>query len=394
MYIYARINKNTLRFVREQKAISFDYVTRITKFKEDKLSLWENGDSDKFPTINQAKAIAKCYRIPFAGLYMNASDINIKHLPQMRNLRTLPDAMVDNSALNLAIADVLSARELLLESKKALKETVVQFNMSINCPDDNVAQWAGEIRRTLGIDSNVQYKCRSARQLYLYIRNLAEVAGAFVHCFTGVDTEIVRGFAIYEDLMPIIGLNNDDRYPAKTFSIIHELVHLIKRSSAVCNDMTNSLSLQAEEVFCNAVAGAVLVPTVNLSRQLGEYTHDEIDLDVVSSLADKFSISKEVICRRLLDTGKITQQRYSQLTTAIRLQFESERKAAQEYRKITGQVIPRNMSREAIDQNSSALCRTFFHGYREGLFDKQDISRYLGVKQNHVDKFIWEVSKW
>jgi len=394
MYIYARINKNTLRFVREQKAISFDYVTRITKFKEDKLSLWENGDSDKFPTINQAKAIAKCYRIPFAGLYMNASDINIKHLPQMRNLRTLPDAMVDNSALNLAIADVLSARELLLESKKALKETVVQFNMSINCPDDNVAQWAGEIRRTLGIDSNVQYKCRSARQLYLYIRNLAEAAGAFVHCFTGVDTEIVRGFAIYEDLMPIIGLNNDDRYPAKTFSIIHELVHLIKRSSAVCNDMTNSLSLQAEEVFCNAVAGAVLVPTVNLSRQLGEYTHDEIDLDVVSSLADKFSISKEVICRRLLDTGKITQQRYSQLTTAIRLQFESERKAAQEYRKITGQVIPRNMSREAIDQNSSALCRTFFHGYREGLFDKQDISRYLGVKQNHVDKFIWEVSKW
>ena len=394
MYIYAHINKNTLRFVREQKAISFDYVTRITKFKEDTLTLWESNDSGKFPTINQAKTIAKCYRIPFAGLYMNAQDINIKHLPKMRNLRSLPNAIVDNSALNLAIADVLSARELLLESKKALKETVVQFNMSINCPDDNVAQWAGEIRRTLGIDSNVQYKCRSARQFYLYIRNLAEAAGTFVHCFTGVDTEIVRGFAIYEDLMPIIGLNNDDRYPAKTFSIIHELVHLIKRSSAVCNDMTNSLSLQVEEVFCNAVAGAVLVPTVNLSRQLGEYTHDEIDLDGVSSLADKFSISKEVICRRLLDTGKITQQRYSQLTTAIRLQFESERKAAQEYRKITGQVIPRNMSREAIDQNSSALCRTFFHGYREGLFDKQDISRYLGVKQNHIDKFIWEVSKW
>lgn len=118
MYIYAHINKNTLRFVREQKAISFDYVTRITKFKEDKLTLWESNDSGKFPTINQAKTIAKCYRIPFAGLYMNAQDINIKHLPKMRNLRSLPNAIVDNSALNLAIADVLSARELLLESKK------------------------------------------------------------------------------------------------------------------------------------------------------------------------------------------------------------------------------------------------------------------------------------
>ena len=237
MYIYARINKDTLRFIREKKAISFDYVTRITKFKEEKIVLWENDESGKFPTINQAKSIAKCYRIPFAGLYMNASDINVKHLPQMRNLRTLPDAVVDNSALNLAISDILSARDLLLESRRALKERTVKFGMSINCPDDNVIQWAREIRNSLGIDSNVQYKCQSTRQFYLYIRNVVENAGVFVHCFTGVDTEVARGFAIYDTTMPIIGLNNDDRYPAKTFSIIHELVHLIKRSKVIFNNM-------------------------------------------------------------------------------------------------------------------------------------------------------------
>ena len=394
MYIYARINKDTLRFIREKKAISFDYVTRITKFKEEKIVLWENDESGKFPTINQAKSIAKCYRIPFAGLYMNASDINVKHLPQMRNLRTLPDAVVDNSALNLAISDILSARDLLLESRQALKERTVKFGMSINCPDDNVIQWAREIRNSLGIDSNAQYKCQSTRQFYLYIRNVVENAGVFVHCFTGVDTEVARGFAIYDTTMPIIGLNNDDRYPAKTFSIIHELVHLIKRSSVICNDMIDSFSAQAEEVFCNAVAGEVLVPRVNLNKQLGSYTQSEIDLDVVSSLADKFSVSKEVICHRLLDSGKIGQPKYAMLIAAIRSQFENERKAAQEYRKLTGKGIPRNIPREAIDQNSPALCRAFFHGYREGYFDKQDISRYLGVKQNHIEKFMWEVSKW
>ena len=215
-----------------------------------------------------------------------------------------------------------------------------------------------------------------------------------MHCFTGVDTEVARGFAIYDTTMPIIGLNNDDRYPAKTFSIIHELVHLIKRSSVICNDMIDSFSAQAEEVFCNAVAGEVLVPRVNLNKQLGSYTQSEIDLDVVSSLADKFSVSKEVICRRLLDSGKIGQPKYAMLIAAIRSQFENERKAAQEYRKLTGKGIPRNIPREALDQNSPALCRAFFHGYREGYFDKQDISRYLGVKQNHIEKFMWEVSKW
>ena len=235
--------------------------------------------------------------------------------------------------------------------------------MSINCPDDNVIQWAREIRNSLGIDSNVQYKCQSTRQFYLYIRNVVENAGVFVHCFTGVDTEVARGFAIYDTTMPIIGLNNDDRYPAKTFSIIHELVHLIKRSSVICNDMIDSFSAQAEEVFCNAVAGEVLVPRVNLNKQLGSYTQSEIDLDVVSSLADKFSVSKEVICRRLLDSGKIGQPKYAMLIAAIRSQFENERKAAQEYRKLTGIGIPRNIPREAIDQNSPALCRAFFHGY-------------------------------
>lgn len=373
--------------------MSFDYITRITKFPEAKVVLWEDGNSGKFPTINQAKAIAKCYRIPFAGLYMNFSDINVKHLPQMRNLRTLPDALIDNSALNLAIADILSARELLLESKKALKETIPAFSISINGADD-VSLWARAIRNTLGLTSEAQYRCPSARQLYLFVRNAAEEIGVFVHCFTGIDIEIIRGFAIYDDILPMIGLNNEDRYPAKTFSIIHELVHLIKRSSAVCNEMLSSFSTQKEEVFCNAVAGEVLVPKANLLKQLGSHTPDEIDLDMIESLAAKFSVSKEVICRRLLDAQKITQLHYSSLMATIRTAFENEREQMREYRRITGKSIPRNISREAIDQNSSSLCKTLYHGFREGYFDKQDVARYLGVKQNHVDKFMWEVSKW
>lgn len=393
MYVYARINKDTLKFIREKKAISFDYISRVTKYPEAKIVLWEDTATEKFPTIKQAKAIAKCYRIPFAGLYMNAADINVKHLPQMRNLRTLPDTTIDNSALNLAIADVLSARDLLIDSKNALKEHIPSFMLSISGMDD-VSQWARSIHNGLGLSVDFQYKCQSTRQFYLYIRNAVEEAGVFVHCFTGIDTEIVRGFAIYEDYLPIIGLNNEDRYPAKTFSIIHELVHLIKRSSTVCNDMMTSFSSQGEEVFCNAVAGEVLVPKSNLIKQLGSYTADEIDLDIVDSLATKFSVSKEVICRRLLDAGKITQQKYSSLVSEIRINFENEREVAREYRKVTGKRIPRNISREAIDQNSTALCRTFYHGFREGYFDKQDVARYLGIKQNHIDKFMGEVSRW
>ena len=110
MYSYALINKNTLKFIREQKAISFDYVNRMTKYATDRMKVWEDPASGKFPTINQAKAIAKCYHVPFAGLYMNPEDIDVKKLPRMHNLRTMPAAAIDDSELNLAIIDVMEAK--------------------------------------------------------------------------------------------------------------------------------------------------------------------------------------------------------------------------------------------------------------------------------------------
>lgn len=380
-------------FIRETKAITLDYVSRITKYSSSKIELWENSDTDKFPTINQAKSIAKCYRVPFAGLYMNANDISIKHLPKVRNLRTLSDTTLDNSALNLAIIDVLSARDLLIDSKIALHENMSPFAIQAVDSED-VNQWAKTIREELELSIDVQYGCQSTRQFYLYVRNAVERAGVFVHCFTGIETEIVRGFAIYEDFLPIIGLNNEDRYPAKTFTIFHELVHLMKRSSAVCNEMISHDLAQHEEVFCNAVAGEILVPKLNLIKQLGSLTTDEIDLNLISKLAAKFSVSKEVISRRLLDIGKISKSQYSALTDAIRISFENEREAIRISRKNSGVKIPRNISREAIDQNSPSLCRTFYNGFREGYFDKQDVARYLGIKQQHVDKFMREVSRW
>lgn len=383
MYVYARINKETMKFIRETKAITLDYVSRITKYPSSKIEIWEKSDTEKYPTIKQAKAIAKCYRVPFAGLYMNVNDINIKHLPKVRNLRTLPDTTLDNSALNLAIIDVLSARDLLIDSKIALHENMSPFAIQ-TVDSEDVVRWAKTIREELELSIDIQYGCQSTRQFYLYVRNAVERAGVFVHCFTGIETEIVRGFAIYDDFLPIIGLNNEDRYPAKTFTIFHELVHLMKRSSAVCNDMISHELAQYEEVFCNAVAGEVLVPKLNLIKQLGSLTTDEIDLNLISKLAVKFSVSKEVISRRLLDIGKISKSRYSALTDAIRISFENEREATRISRKNSGVKIPRNVAREAIDQNSPLLCRTFYNGFREGYFDKQDVARYLGIKQQHV----------
>ena len=54
MYVYARINKETIKFIRKTKAVTLDYVSRITKYPSSKIEIWENSDAEKYPTIKQA----------------------------------------------------------------------------------------------------------------------------------------------------------------------------------------------------------------------------------------------------------------------------------------------------------------------------------------------------
>ena len=55
MHIYARINKETMRCIREKKAVSFDYVTRMTKFPEAKVTQWED-EAWKVPNNQSGKS--------------------------------------------------------------------------------------------------------------------------------------------------------------------------------------------------------------------------------------------------------------------------------------------------------------------------------------------------
>ena len=389
-YEYALINKDTLRFIREAKHISSDYIERVAKVKADKLSVWEDPACENYPTINQAKALAKCYRIPFAGLYMDKEDINVNHLPEIINRRTMFGAASDDSAVNLALIDLLNERDFYLGTKELLNEPVPVFNF--HPIGRSASEWAKEIREYFGIDLVEQYRTPSKRQLYLYVRDKIERKGIFVQGFRGLDITELRGVAICDDLIPIIGVNQDDRPPAKTFTIIHELVHIIRRTSAICNDIFDSMD--SEEVFCNAVAGETLVPRSALIHNLKSYS-TPIDLETVDSLAAKFSVSSEVIARRLLDIGKCDSTRYKAITAELDSRISQDRENRRTARLMGIPVsIPRNMPREAIDRTSTDMCRMLLRGYSVDIFDKADISAHLGIGIKHVDKFMTEVLTW
>lgn len=390
--IHAKVNKDTLRFIRDKKQISFEYIERIAKISEEKIALWEDVSSDKFPTINQAKKLAQCYRVPFAGFYMNSADINVKHLPRFVNKRTMMNAVADDSAVNLALLDLINERDFYVETKEVLREPIHAFELHIS---DSLpaSEWARIIREYFNINLSEQYKSGSKRKFYLFLREKIEKKGIFIHGFQKVEVGTLRGVAIVDHLMPIIGINDDDRYPAKSFSIIHELVHIIKRTSSICNDMFGSNPWDEEEIFCNAVAGEVLVPKtalLSVAKSFSQFTIDDVDY-----IANKFSVSAEVIARRLYDIGKCKKTWYEKICDELTRRFQADREKIKAAVKMGLSEGPRrNMPREAVDRTSTALCDVLLKGYSEGIFDKADISAHIGIGQKHINKFVSEVMGW
>lgn len=74
-YVYATINKDTLAHICKEKGVSSEFLASKTKLNMSRLNQWLTPTDINLPTINQAKKIAACLHIPFAGLYMNPCDI-------------------------------------------------------------------------------------------------------------------------------------------------------------------------------------------------------------------------------------------------------------------------------------------------------------------------------
>lgn len=392
----ALINKDTLQYIVNGKRVSKQYILKFCKCQSAQLDHWLEIYSDIYPTITQAKKLAGCLHIPFAALYMNSKDINLKSIPSMHNFRTIQNAdSIDESLLNLTIMDLLTDRDFLIEAKKELGWNTESF--CPNIPESSSPKvWADEIRRYFSLGLKDQYDFSSTREFYLYLRGKIEKKGIFVQCFKGIEVETIRGIAIYDNVMPIIGINNKDRYPGKLFSIIHEIVHIYKRQSSFCNEMYNSDVLQQEEAFCNAVAGELLAPTEAIKTILNDEKIEHVfDMQNIEALARRFSVSREVITRRLYDMKLIDVAQYKTFNEIINKENEDNPEKKQTPRKKTvSKPVTRNRSKAIIDRTSSEICKVLYEGYCEQIYDEIFISEYLELNVDHVDCFLKEVSKW
>lgn len=124
------------------------------------------------------------------------------------------------------------------------------------------------------------------------------------------------------------------------------------------------------------------------------YVYATINKDTLAHICKEKGVSSEFLASKT-KLNKIDQSEYETYADLFRREIEEDR----EKRKIQREngiksSIPRNMSREAIDRTSPSVSKILYQGYVNDVYSKLDIARHLNVGQNHIDKFLREVSKW
>ena len=122
------------------------------------------------------------------------------------------------------------------------------------------------------------------------------------------------GFCLFDDEFPLIYLNNSMPKTRQIFTLFHELAHLLFGTGGIDkveDDYINFLSgtdLRIER-FCNQFAAAFLVPDSDFDQRIQDFRYSVDDYGI-SELARRYSVSREVVLRKLLDRQAISSETY------------------------------------------------------------------------------------
>lgn len=386
-YQLAFINGATLKALRERRKVSPEYLCRKAGVGVDKLEAWEQGSDSDYPTMKQAEKMAKALLSPLAGLYLEPCNLPVDKVPAAINKRRVHNACaIDESALHLAVYGLAQIRSDAIEIASETDCVFSKFDMP---KLGDVSASAVIIRDWTGLSLDDQRRTTSTRQLFLALRARLEERGVLVAQFVDVEVEELRGIALYFDELPVIGVNAKDHWPAKCFTVLHELVHLSKRSSTYCN-LIGMDADDEEEVYCNAVAGEFLFSCNCAASEVAAGLNPH-DLSSIEKIAERYSVSRDVVARRLRDCGYLDKRAYEELLETFSRQIvekKEEERRKKELGEKTGWPVPHE--RNAADTFGSLYCRLVAEGLSSGLFSERDACNAFGVDPKKLGRVFKE----
>lgn len=371
--IHINVNHEVLVWARESLALNRAQATESTGISPKRMVLLESGE--KQPTLEELKAFSKTYKRTIATLLLNTPP---KEKPFPADRRS-----IDSKELgHLHEKTIMAVRK-----ARALAQSFVELGDEMGMPfrkfklsasiQDNPQQVAGKIRQLLQLDEirdieDVKYA------LETYIERIESLGIAVFQLSLTQDN--VRGFAIVDDLIPIISIKRGgEQAHSKTFTLFHELGHILLNENAI-SDL--SLNPQWEvEKWCNAFSAEVLVPSdellrMEIVRSYQRQGEKEWKLKDLVALGKYFHVGPLVILRSLFEQKLTTNAFYKEKHDQCNKSQFGRAKNPE----------GRNLAKEAVQEKGKTYIGLAFKAFDQNRINIKDLSDFLGVKLSYIPK--------
>jgi Zn-dependent peptidase ImmA (M78 family)/transcriptional regulator with XRE-family HTH domain len=299
------VNPELLAWARQRSGLPLEDLAR----RFPMLPSWERGEQQ--PTLKQLESFAQATHTAVGFLFLPEPPVERIPIP---DFRTIGDTSVRNPSADLldTIYQCQQRQDWYREFATVNHEPAVEFVGSLNTAVPVVAA-AESMRVALGF--GVEERGTTRSDALRILNGRAEALGflVMVNGVVGSNTHRklnpreFRGFALADQLAPLVFVNGADAKAAQIFTLMHELAHLWLGGTALDDPDLTAGPGQETEQWCNQVAAEVLLP---LAAIPGVMVPQEELGDTIERLAGRFKVSTLVVLRRLYDAGNLGWNEY------------------------------------------------------------------------------------
>jgi Zn-dependent peptidase ImmA (M78 family) len=301
------INPKVLEWARTRAGLSLEDAAK----KFARIAEWESGDLS--PTYSQLEQLADALKLPLAVFFFPEPP---KTVPIRESFRTLPD--VEFNRIPSRVGYLLRKAKALQLNLPELAEggnpapRLITRDLAFK-ENTSIETMAARVREYLDVSLEDQYAWSDDDTALKAWRRALQAAGVFVFK-DAFKSDGYSGFSLYDDLFPIIYVNNSSTKTRQMFTLFHELAHLLFHTSGIDTIKDSYIpSLPSRErkieVMCNEFAARFLVPQKAFVEAVKGSDHSE---QTAEMLAARFHVSREVIFRMFLDRQWIDQAEYAE----------------------------------------------------------------------------------
>ena len=309
------INRDRIRWCADERGVSIEDVAAESGVPAKALGkLMDDGTGLTFP---QLRKLADYFgRGALFFLDPGPVDEERVHTVQYRTLTNQKPEL--SNAVRKLVERVERQRELYLALREDLHSEDYPVFRPIEIWADQPAAAAATVRSWLGLGQTNTFDD---------FRAAVEAKGILVFRSNGyagrwqiAKESPILGFSLYSDVCPVIVVKKSRTETQQTFTLMHELGHLLVHRASSIDDAADMHSRVGHEREANAFAGHVLVPDAFLAQIFDDERPAAVEhFDLwLAQYRQRWGVSGEVILRRLLDAGRLPQARYTAYRAHVR----------------------------------------------------------------------------